>query len=148
MDDANPTQPKTTTPPAPGSRPSVRVDQALSDDLAVIMSTGGTFADAVRQAVGQLADMYRTAWAHGVCPDGTAPTLLNYQLRRQAQPEPATSGYDRPSDRSTVRAPRPLGRLLPSPPPGPHLPTAYADTVLGRPTGQQPRPDAERAARA
>ncbi|WHM36301.1 hypothetical protein [Streptomyces sp. BPTC-684] len=148
MTDTNPTQPKTTSPPALGSRPSVRVDHALADDLAVIMSTGGTFADAVRQAVGQLAEMYRTAWAHAVCPECTAPTLLAYQLRHPAPATPATSGYDRPSDRSPARAPRPLGRLLPSPPPGPHLPTAYADTLLGRPTARQPRPDAERAARA
>ncbi|MFF7234416.1 hypothetical protein [Streptomyces sioyaensis] len=146
MADTNPTQPKTQAPPKAGSRPSVRIDDDLAADLAEIMSAGGTFADAVRQSVGQLAQMYRTARAHGLCPPGTTPILLAYQLGRPTPNPPATSRYDA-SDKS---APRPVGHPLPQAPAGPHLRPHYADEMFGRRTPQAPpaRPDADRPARA
>lgn len=139
-----PNQPKKQGPPKAGTRPSVRIDETLAADLAVVMSAGGNFSDVVRRAVGQLADMYRTAWANRVCPPGTAPNLLAYQLSRPTAPPPVTSGYDA----SDALAPRPTDRMLPGPPPGPHLRPRYAETLLARPTGPQQRPDAERSARA
>ncbi|WP_371797409.1 hypothetical protein [Streptomyces sp. NBC_01718] len=109
----NPTQTKTPTVPQPGSRPSIRVDATMSDDLAVIMRTGGNATDAVRAAVAQLADMYRTAWAHGVVPDGTAPHLLAFQMGQMPTGAPAPiSRYDALSDRPSV--PR-VGRRLDGP---------------------------------
>ncbi|MFE7122464.1 hypothetical protein ACFU99_44280 [Streptomyces sp. NPDC057654] len=118
----NPTdRPTRPTPPAPGNRTSVRVDAALSDDLAVVMSAGGNASDAIRTAVAMWADMHRTAWAHGVCPDGTRPRLLAYQLEQQQTPTPGlNSRYDAASDApSRVRRVSPR---LPEPPPGRHLP--------------------------
>ncbi|MER8042578.1 hypothetical protein [Streptomyces sp. NPDC094032] len=99
MATAKRTQP---TPPASGTRPSVRVDDQLAADLAVVMRTGANFTDAVRQCVRQVADMYRLAWAEDVTPVGTAPVLLAYQLQqapnvvppRPTPAPPATSGYD------------------------------------------------------
>ncbi|MFE6939548.1 hypothetical protein [Streptomyces chartreusis] len=35
------------TPPKPGTRPSIRVDDQLGADLAVVMSTGINLSDAV-----------------------------------------------------------------------------------------------------
>jgi hypothetical protein len=69
------------TPPKTGDRPTVRVnDDTFAEDIADLMRTHGTFAESVRQAVGQLAALYRTAWAHGIVPRGTAPTLAAYQF--------------------------------------------------------------------
>ncbi|WP_329423000.1 hypothetical protein [Streptomyces sp. NBC_01268] len=90
------------TPPKAGTRPSVRVDDQLAADLAVVMRTGANLSDAVRQCVRLVADVYRTAWAEGVVPVGTAPVLLAYQLERDLAPAPPqpnpsdamTSGYD------------------------------------------------------
>lgn len=142
MASANPNQPKQTPPPAAGSRPSIRVDEALAADLAALMSTGPNFTDAVRRAVGQIAAMYRTAWAHGIVPEGTAPTLAAYQFAEQAPVDPATSGYDAVSDTSDARPTHPVGRRLPGPPTGPHVRRRYAAELLTRRTGQQPpRPD-------
>ncbi|MEU4998261.1 hypothetical protein [Streptomyces sp. NPDC021622] len=114
MATAHPNQPKKQDPPKAGQRPSVRIDDQLAADLAVLMSTGDNFSDVVRQAVGQRADMCRTAWAEGVVPVGTAPTLLAYQLEQDPNmmptlptPAPApTSAYD--------------ARRQPSPLPGGH----------------------------
>ncbi|MGF3196715.1 hypothetical protein [Streptomyces diastaticus] len=87
-----------TAPPKPGTRPSIRVDDQLAADLAVVMRTDVNLSDAVRRAVRQLADQYRTAWAEGVVPVGTAPVLLAYQLHQDPAmmtPPPApTSAYD------------------------------------------------------
>ncbi|MFC8095356.1 hypothetical protein [Streptomyces sp. NPDC057301] len=147
MASANPNQPKQTTPPAAGSRPSIRVDEALAADLADLMSTGPNFADAVRQAVGQIAAMYRTAWAHGIVPEGTAPTLAAYQFAEQVPAEAAASGYDVASDTSDARPTRPVGRRMPEAPTGSHVRTRYADELLARRTQQQPRPPASPTAR-
>ncbi|MCM2420294.1 hypothetical protein [Streptomyces sp. RKAG293] len=117
MGKKNPTESATPKAPAAGSRPSVRIDAAMSDDLSVIMSAGGTASDALRAAVAILADMYRTAWAHGVCAEGSAPRLLAYQLESQQPPAPApSSGYDAVSD--TGGRSRPVARRLPAPPVG------------------------------
>ncbi|MET9253763.1 hypothetical protein [Streptomyces sp. NPDC003717] len=133
MATANPTdrqKAKKATPPAAGDRPSLRIDDDLAADLAEIMRVHPTFAEAVRQAVGQLAMQYRTAWAHQVCPSDTAPVLLAYQLGNPA----------------TMRRTRPVGQRVPSPPPGRQLRPAFAGELLGRPTPSA-RPDAQRPAR-
>ncbi|WP_406337006.1 hypothetical protein OG814_11765 [Streptomyces zaomyceticus] len=106
------------TPPKAGTRPSVRVDDQLADDLAVVMRTGANLSDAIRLCVRQVADMYRTAWAEDVVPVGTAPVLLAYQLGKAPAPAPAqpspsdasTSGYDA---RRTPAA-LPVGRPAPA----------------------------------
>ncbi|MFS0695115.1 hypothetical protein [Streptomyces nitrosporeus] len=93
------TQSRTPAVPQPGSRPSIRVDAELSDDLAVIMRTGGTTTDAVRAAVAHLAMIYRTAWAHGIVPSGTVPTLAAFQYAERPTPRaPLTSQYAPLSD--------------------------------------------------
>jgi hypothetical protein len=108
-----PTQPKTPAVPQPGSRPTVRVDDALSDDLAILMRTGANLSDAIRAAVGQAADMYRTAWAHGVVPEGETPILLAFQFAARPTDAPAmTRPYDALSDRPAV--PR-VGRRMAEP---------------------------------
>ncbi|GGR80857.1 hypothetical protein GCM10010252_19220 [Streptomyces aureoverticillatus] len=124
-------QPKKASPPAVGDRPSLRIDEALAADLADVMRVHPTFADAVRQAVGQLALTYRTGWTHKVCPPSVAPVLLAYQL----------------GDPSTMRRTRPVSRRVPSPPPGQQLRPAFAEELLAGPTPPA-RPDAERPARA
>lgn len=99
------------TPPRPGARPSIRVGQDLSDDLAVIMTaTGGTLSDAVRDAVRHLADAYRRAWDYGDVPKGTAPTILGaYYAEAPGQaPVPHTSDatstpHVRPADTAPGR---------------------------------------------
>ncbi|MFF2331854.1 MULTISPECIES: hypothetical protein [unclassified Streptomyces] len=47
------------TPPRPGKVVSVRVDQALADDLATLTAAGMTTSDAVRFAVRRLAQAHR-----------------------------------------------------------------------------------------
>lgn len=118
-------------PPAAGDRPSLRIDDDLAADLAEIMRVHPTFAEAVRQAVGQLAMQYRTAWANNVCPSDTAPVLLAYQLTNPA----------------TMRRTRLVGRRMPPPPPVQQLRPAFTEALLGGPTPPA-RPDAERPARA
>lgn len=61
------------TPPAVGTRPSVRITPDLADDLALIMRTGGTYADAVRDACAYYAAELYAAWAAGTLPPDTAP---------------------------------------------------------------------------
>ncbi|WP_455361985.1 hypothetical protein [Streptomyces sp. SYSU K21746] len=68
------------TPPAAGARTSVRVDQELSDDLAVMMRTGMTASDALRHAVSIVAGAYRNAWAAGVVPDKVEPRIVACQI--------------------------------------------------------------------
>jgi hypothetical protein len=98
----------------------VRVDAALSRDLDTLMRTGITASDAIRAAVAMLADMHRTAWHHGICPENIAPRLLAYQLEQQGTPRTAlTSGYDAVSDGSART--QSVSRRLPHPPVGRHL---------------------------
>ncbi|WP_424862117.1 hypothetical protein [Streptomyces sp. MMS24-I29] len=79
MSTAKPTQ-KRRAVPRPGTRQSIRIDQQLADDLAVLMTTGCDLSAAVREAVSIRAMMYRTAWHHGTVPVGTAPTLREYRF--------------------------------------------------------------------
>lgn len=79
---------KQPTPPRIGTRPSVRVDAQFAEDIAVLMSTGDTFTDAVRDAVNVLAVIYRGAWESGACPRGTAPHIASVNLSPSV-PEPA-----------------------------------------------------------
>jgi hypothetical protein len=58
----------------------VRLDEQFARDLAVLMETGDDLTAAMRTAVGIVANMYRTAWHHGVVPVGTAPTLGAYKF--------------------------------------------------------------------
>ncbi|MGW3057698.1 hypothetical protein ACWC98_17500 [Streptomyces goshikiensis] len=115
MATANPNGAYRPTAPAVGTRTSVRVDQALSDDLAILMRPGVNASDAIRAAVGQLANVYRTAWHHGVCASDTAPRILAYQLYGEATTPPVSSAYD-------VRQPAPgVSPHLPEPPYGAHV---------------------------
>ncbi|MFF7295323.1 hypothetical protein [Streptomyces sp. NPDC008265] len=66
--------------PRAGTRQSVRIDDQLADDLAVMMTTGCDLSAAVRAAVSIVATMYRTAWHHQTVPVGTAPTLRAFQF--------------------------------------------------------------------
>lgn len=114
------------TPPKAGTRPSIRVDDQLARDFAVVMRTGVNLSDAVRRAVRQLADQYRTAWAEGVVPVGTAPTLLAYQLQQdpamtppRPTPTPApTSAYDARQQPTAPSVGRPVA---PAPGRGPQV---------------------------
>lgn len=123
------------TPPKPGTRPSIRVDDQLAADLAVVMRTGVNMSDAVRRAVRQLADQYRTAWAEGVVAPGTAPVLLAYQLQqdpalRPPRPTPApapTSAYDARQQPPTPPVARPAAPVAP-----PAAPTAPTSTPAPR----------------
>ncbi|MFD3829718.1 hypothetical protein [Streptomyces sp. NPDC058621] len=66
--------------PRAGTRQSVRIDDQLADDLAVMMTTGCDLSAAVRTAVSIVATMYRTAWHHQTVPVGTAPTLAAFRF--------------------------------------------------------------------
>jgi len=91
------------TPPKPGARPSVRVGQELSDDLAVIMSaTGANLSDVIREAVRHMADAIRRAQDYGDVPEGTAPTILGAHYAEAAgqapvghSPAPASDSHRR-----------------------------------------------------
>lgn len=76
-------------PPKAGSRPSVRVDDQFAEDIAVIMSTGATFTEAVRDAVNVLAVIYRGAWESGTNPPGTAPHIISANLAPPAPDDQA-----------------------------------------------------------
>ncbi|WP_406014338.1 hypothetical protein OG520_22205 [Streptomyces sp. NBC_00984] len=81
MADKKPTQTKAPTIPAVGKPLSVRVqDEGMRDDLAVIMRTGCTASDAVRQALYMLANAYYAAWELGGYPPGTVPQITAHQL--------------------------------------------------------------------
>jgi hypothetical protein len=110
MATAKRTQP--TTPPKTGDRPTVRVtDDTFAEDIADLMRVHPTFAESVRQAVGQLAALYRTAWAHGIVPRGTAPTLAAYQFVERPTPNNlAASKNSATSD--TSRAHRGIGHVM------------------------------------
>lgn len=94
--------------PIVGTRPNIRLDQQLADDLALLMKGGSSLTDAVRDAVHLVAElrrqaaddldvvqqtadglttavrmgatMYRTAWLHRVVPVNTAPTLASFRF--------------------------------------------------------------------
>lgn len=63
------------TPPLPGKGLSVKVDQELYDDLAVMMRTGMTASAAVKHAVSLIAETYRNAWLLGAVSDGSLPHI-------------------------------------------------------------------------
>jgi hypothetical protein len=88
----------TRTPTAVGKTLSVKVTQALYDDLAILVPTAIDQSDAVRTAIRQAADICRTAYAHGVCPPGTAPIVAAYSLRAQPGYKPPTGPYDADTD--------------------------------------------------
>lgn len=56
--------------PTPGKRISVRVDEHLAANLALLAEVGMSVADIVRIAVGDLAAVHRNAWDAGI-PRGT-----------------------------------------------------------------------------
>jgi hypothetical protein len=70
------------TPPVVGKTLSVKVDQALYDDLSTIMSTGMTQTEAVRLAMLVVAGTYRRAWETGRCPQDVRPTIERYWITR------------------------------------------------------------------
>ncbi|MEV2203751.1 hypothetical protein AB0E11_27845 [Streptomyces fradiae] len=124
MANANPTRRRTAAAPAAGSRPSVRIDADLAADLADLMRVHGSFTEAVRQAVGQLAGIYRTAWAYGIVPSDTAPTLAAFQFSTPTPVTPRRTPAPTPSD-------RPVGHVIADPgqtpaPPSPAVRLHYA----------------------
>ncbi|WP_406322918.1 hypothetical protein [Streptomyces sp. NBC_00519] len=66
-------EPHATAAPAVGTRLSVRVDEGMSDDLAVIMRTGCNASDAVRRALILLSNICHETWSRGHYPDGVMP---------------------------------------------------------------------------
>jgi hypothetical protein len=97
-----------TTPPPVGKTITVKVNQELYDDLAVMLRTGMTVTDAVRRAVFHMAEAYHNAWKLGAVPDGKLP-IINACL---------ISGYD---DGGTPMPLRATGDTTPRPtttPPG------------------------------
>ncbi|WP_405597523.1 hypothetical protein OG741_13780 [Streptomyces sp. NBC_01410] len=68
------------TPPKPGKGLSVRVDETLYDDLAVMMRAGITASDAVREAVSLIAGAWRHAWESGHYPEGVMPQVTDCGL--------------------------------------------------------------------
>lgn len=68
---------------APPDRPkglSVRYDDELYDDLAVMMRAGMTASDAVKHAVSIVAGAYRNAWDSGHYPEGVMPQVTDCGL--------------------------------------------------------------------
>ncbi|MDW8804603.1 hypothetical protein PV439_19660 [Streptomyces scabiei] len=74
------------TPPAVGKGLSVKVDQELYDDLAVMLSAGMTLSEAVRHAVSIVAGTYRNAWESGRIPEGVLPQITHCMVRRYDGP--------------------------------------------------------------
>jgi hypothetical protein len=82
------TQPETPAIPEVGKPVTVRVlDEGMRDDLAVIMRTGCTASDAVRQALYIVANAYHAAWENGHYPPGTTPQILAHQLAPYDAPQ-------------------------------------------------------------
>ncbi|MGW3627302.1 hypothetical protein [Streptomyces sp. NPDC000880] len=105
------------TPPLPGKGLSVKTDQELHEDLAVMMAAGMTASAAVKHAVSLIASAYRQAWAAGAVPEGEQPWILAYQVGRydagdtaRHTPPPASHGTSGP------RHTPPSARRTPTPP--------------------------------
>ena len=56
-------------------RLSVRVDDGLATDLAVMARAGLSASDAVRIALSIVAGAYEAAWASGAVPEGVQPEI-------------------------------------------------------------------------
>lgn len=54
---------------------SVRMDDTLAADLAVMARAGMTASDAARTALSIVAGTYANAWAAGVVPEGVQPEI-------------------------------------------------------------------------
>lgn len=67
----------TRRPPTAGRAMSVRVDQQLADDLAILMQPGKTASAAIKDAVETVASIYRNAWANGYTPEGEVPSIVS-----------------------------------------------------------------------
>ncbi|MCA1218679.1 hypothetical protein [Streptomyces sp. 8L] len=120
------------TPPKPGARPSVRVDQQLSDDLAALMVDGRTVSDAVRQAVAVVAQSYRYAWRTGRVPEGVAPIVGGCYLRC---PTPEEQRRTASGQRGQTPSPGSSDAALPAGPPRPaDLAAASDESSAERPT--------------
>lgn len=68
---------------------TVRRDDALDDDLAVLTRTGMTTSEAVRYAVAFLAHGYRDLWASGRFPEGVAPQRIGMRTELHDRPQGA-----------------------------------------------------------
>lgn len=89
MAEQNPTDRRPNLPPEVGKTVSVRIsDEGMYDDLRVIMQTGCTASDAVRQALMIVANVYYEAWSRGHYPTGVVPQIASATLDAY-RPEPA-----------------------------------------------------------
>jgi len=68
---------------APKRRPplSVRMDDTLAADLAVMARAGMTASDAARTALSIVAGTYANAWARGAVPEGVQPEITACAIR-------------------------------------------------------------------
>lgn len=92
------------TPPEPGKGLSVKVDQQLYDDLAIMMRAGITASGAVKEAVNIIAGTYKNAWAAGVYPDGVLPQVIACQLQPY---DPAIHGHTAPDQQGHTETEQP-----------------------------------------
>ncbi|MER6196752.1 hypothetical protein ABT234_05145 [Streptomyces sp. NPDC001586] len=109
--------------PRAGTRQSVRIDDQLADDLAVMMTTGCDLSAAVRTAVSIVATMYRTAWHHQSVPVGTEPTLAAFRFV-EGPPAPGPEALPWVTGSSLTSADDGRRQLPPTPPPAAVHPTA------------------------
>lgn len=83
------TQPRKPAKPKAGRPISVRVDEGMADDLAVIMKTGCDASAAIRHALLILANVCDAAWAGGHYPAGVMPTITHSTLAEYRPSTPA-----------------------------------------------------------
>lgn len=71
---------------------SVRVDQQLSDDLEVLMTSGMTASDATRFAIAFMAHSCRWMWSAGLYPDGVLPPRMAMKIPASDTSSSASDG--------------------------------------------------------
>lgn len=79
-------------PPGPdGTWLTLPIDSDLSSHLAVLMTAGHDITEAVRAAIEQMADAYRSAWDYGLCPRGQQPRIVCHSvITTEDRPAPLT----------------------------------------------------------
>lgn len=92
MAEPNPTSRRRAAVTAPdvGKHANARVDQALHDDLNLLLDGEGinTITDAIRGAVHVYADFLRWAWDTGLYPRGVVPPVVSFNVPPYNEPAP------------------------------------------------------------